>query len=565
MGYDLDKLRKRLVDARAMKAADFDQHKQAVGDDLADLSVKLIRQKLIDEESLSEHTYTLYGFRVVDLAKVLISPLYLQMIPKEFSVEHEIVAFGEGKDKLKVAMVNPDDLYAIEYVRKKINHDIDVYLVDISSFQSVIKGYKSNIHGLFADAIQGKGDSVAKDVKQIAEGVPIVKAVNAILEFAVSEGASDIHVEPTENETIIRFRIDGMLQDMLILLKSFHPVIVARIKIMADLKIDEHRRPQDGRIRLKVNDLPISLRVSIIPTYQGEKIVIRILDESARNLTLKDLGFSEEELAAVEDSIKRPNGMILVTGPTGSGKTTTLYTIMKILNRPEVNIHTIEDPIEYGMPRVNQMQVNPQIEVTFAKGLRSLLRQDPDIIMVGEIRDEETADMALHSSMTGHLVLSTLHTNDAPGAIPRFIDMGSEPFLLASTLNLIIAQRLVRKLCQDCKKKIPMNKERKDIIKQQLEELGIAQEVSSKWTSIDLFEPQGCSKCGNEGYKGRIGIFEVLKVTDEVKGMIIKKVPNHELRAEMIRQGHMPMFLNGLDKVSKGGTSLAEIIRVAKE
>jgi type IV pilus assembly protein PilB len=372
-------------------------------------------------------------------------------------------------------------------------------------------------------------------------------------------------MEPTENELLIRFRIDGILRDMLILLKNIHPLIVARIKIMADLKIDEHRLPQDGRITMRVNELPISLRVSIIPPSQGEKVVIRILDESARELSLKDIGFRGKELDAVNDIIKTPDGMILVTGPTGSGKTTTLYTIMKILNKPEVNINTIEDPVEYNMPRINQTQVNPAIGLTFANGLRSLLRQDPDIIMVGEIRDEETANMAIHSAMTGHLVLSTLHTNDAPGAIPRFLDMGSEPFLLASTLKLAIAQRLVRRLSPESRVEVKMGKAEAKAIGEQLKELGFGKEVIDEWTSIPLFKVDPSIGRLNSGFKGRVGIFEMLEVTDTVREMILEKTPGHELRAEMIRQGHMPMFLFGLELVKQGITTFEEIMRVAQE
>jgi type IV pilus assembly protein PilB len=340
---------------------------------------------------------------------VLIPPNILQKVPKEFTIEHEIIPFGENGYKLQVAMVQPSDLYAIEYVRRRTKQELEIYLTDLVSFQSIIKGYKSDIQELFSSVLQqdSKRGTEMQDIKNIAEGVPITKAVNSIIEYAVAEGASDIHIEPTENEMIVRFRIDGMLRDVLILLKNIHPLLVARVKIMADLKIDEHRRPQDGRIKMSVNDLPISLRVSVLPTYHGEKIVMRILDESVQNLTLKDLGFRGGELEAIERAIEKPDGMILVTGPTGSGKTTTLYTVMKILNKETVNINTIEDPIEYAMPRINQTQVNPTIDVTFANGLRALLRQDPDIIMVGEIRDEETAGMAIHSSMTGHLVLST--------------------------------------------------------------------------------------------------------------------------------------------------------------
>jgi type IV pilus assembly protein PilB len=565
--YDVSLLEKALVSSKVLTAAAFATFWQEAGKNLGALCASLLKQKLLPAQVLNDYLLRFYDFKYVNLDRVLIPPTLLRKVPKEFSIEHELVIFGENSYKLQVAMVQPNNLYAIEYVRRRTGKELEIYITDLGSFQSVLKGYKSDIQNLFSNVLEegAKRRGDVQDIKNLAVGVPITKAVNSIIEYAVSEGASDIHIEPTENEVIIRFRIDGMLRDVLILLKSVHPLLTARIKIMADLKIDEHRRPQDGRIRMTVNDLPISLRVSVIPTYHGEKVVMRILDESASNLTLKDLGFRGAELEAIEKAIQKPDGMILVTGPTGCGKTTTLYTAMKILNRPEVNITTIEDPIEYSMPRINQTQVNPTIGVTFANGLRSLLRQDPDIIMVGEIRDEETANMAIHSAMTGHLVLSTLHTNDAPGAIPRFIDMGAEPFLLASTLNLAIAQRLVRKLCNDCKKQVTLDSVGKKLIDQQLADLELSKDAAAEWYKIRPYEAVGCSKCGGSGYKGRIGIFEAFEITDKVRELIVVHSTARQLRAAMMAQGHMPMFLNGLALVKDGITTLVEIIRVAQE
>lgn len=566
MKYDIAGFKTALAKENTISEADFDRLWESGEKELTNFAALAIKEKLIKPQVLDDYLLRFFNVKYINLDKVLIPPILLQQVPKEFSIEHSIVVFGENGYKLQVAMVDPSDLYATEYVRKRTGREVEIYITDLSSFQSVIKGYKSDIQNLFSTvATQGKNSEKLEDVKNIAEGVPVTKAVNSIIEYAVAEGASDIHIEPLEDKLIIRFRIDGILNDMLVLLKSVHSLLIARVKIMADLKIDEHRRPQDGRITMRINDLPISLRVSILPTYHGEKIVMRILDESARNLTLKDLGFQGLELSAIENAIQRPDGMILVTGPTGSGKTTTLYTVMKILNQPDVNINTIEDPIEYAMPRINQTQVNPLIGVTFANGLRALLRQDPDIIMVGEIRDEETANMAIHSSMTGHLVLSTLHTNDAPGAIPRFIDMGVEPFLLASTLNLSIAQRLVRKLCNDCKKESKLDVPSEKLIVQQLTELGIAKAEIAKWQKITTYKPIGCARCSNSGFKGRVGIYEVLEVTDQVRTMIVDKVAGHEIAKEMINQGHLPMFINGLSLVSQGITTLEEVIRVAKE
>lgn len=568
MVYDTTEFKKALTtNGGPIKKEDFDRVWESSEQDLTTFAANILKEKLVEPQLLNDYMLRYFGFKYVNLDKVLISPTLLQKIPKDFSIEHEVIAFGENGYKLQVAMVDPSDLYAIEYIRKRAGQELEIYVTDIGSFQSILKGYKSDIQNLFSRVLEEdkRSSGAQQDVKNIAEGVPITKAVNSILEYAVSEGASDIHIEPTDDKLIIRFRIDGILNDMLVLLKSTHALLVARVKIMADLKIDEHRRPQDGRITMRVNDLPISLRVSILPTYHGEKIVIRILDESARNLTLKDLGFAGIELQAIETAIQRPDGMILVTGPTGSGKTTTLYTVMKILNKPDVNINTIEDPIEYSMPRINQTQVNPLIGLTFANGLRTLLRQDPDIIMVGEIRDEETANMAIHSSMTGHLVLSTLHTNDAPGAIPRFIDMGIEPFLLASTLQLVIAQRLVRKLCNDCKKEAELNNAERKLIEQQLSQIDLSKAEQEKWLTVKPHEPVGCARCGNTGYKGRIGVYEVFEISDEVREKIIDKTPEHELRKMMMAQGHMPMFINGMKLIQEGVTTLEEVMRVAQE
>lgn len=565
---DPAKLREILVDKeKVVDAAVFDKL-FGFSNDLAQLIAKLLKDKAIPLEKLNEYLQQIYGVKYINVAARLIQPEVLQRIPKDFSIEQELVVFGLENEKLQVAMVDPGNLYALEYIKRKTGLEPEIYLTDREALQTVIKGFKSDIQNLFSDVLNQDSKKVtgkSGDIKDLAEGVPITRAVNAIIEYGVSEGASDIHIEPTENEVIIRFRIDGILHDMLVLLKSIHSLIAARIKIMADLKIDEHRRPQDGRIKMKVNDLPISLRVSILPTHFGEKIVMRILDESSRDLTLKDIGFQGDDLATMEEAISKPDGMILVTGPTGSGKTTTLYTVMKILNTPEVNINTVEDPIEYSMPRINQSQVNPTIGFTFANGLRTLLRQDPDIIMVGEIRDGETAGMAINAALTGHLVLSTLHTNDAPSTIPRFVDMGAEPFLLASTLNLAIAQRLVRKLCNNCKYEEKLDASTAKIIQRQFAELELPAELLKKYEKIKIHKAAGCVECGNSGYKGRSGLFEMVKMTDALRQLIIDKAAVHVLRREMIAQGHLPMFIKGLEMIDQGITSLEEVIRVASE
>ena len=399
----------------------------------------------------------------------------------------------------------------------------------------------------------------------------MIRIVDTLLQHAVLDRASDIHIQPVEKELLIRYRIDGILHDAMVLPKHIAPGIVARIKVLSNLKLDEHRLPQDGRFRFKSNDSTYSVRVSILPVLNGEKVVMRILPEEAKGYNLETLGFRGEALEKVQTALRKPTGMILITGPTGSGKTTTLYSMIEILNTPEVNISTVEDPIEYQMPRVTQTQVRPEIGLTFANGLRSLLRQDPDIIMVGEIRDNETASLAINAALTGHLVLSTLHTNDAAGAIPRLIDMKIEPFLIASTLNLIIAQRLVRRFCDE---KEPYHLDRPaikriskycdidriiDILKQ---EKIIKKSQSLK--DIKFYKPKITKSCP-EGYKGRIGIFEVLGATETIKKLINEQVSAEKIQKLAIKEGMMTMVEDGFIKAAQGITSIEEVLRVIIE
>jgi type IV pilus assembly protein PilB len=388
--------------------------------------------------------------------------------------------------------------------------------------------------------------------------------------------ASDIHIEPDEKEVRVRYRLDGILHDAMTLPRAVLDGIVARIKILSNLKLDEHRLPQDGRFKIEQESRKVAFRVSMLPVYSGEKVVMRLLDESSKGLTLEGMGLWGEPLEKIHRAIKKPNGMLLVTGPTGSGKTTTLYTIMDILNQPQVNISTVEDPIEYKMFRINQTQVNPSIGLTFSQGLRALLRQDPDIIMVGEIRDEETMEIAIHAAMTGHLVLSTLHTNSAAGTVPRLLDMGAEPFLVASTINVVMAQRLVRKLCPDCRQEYVLDEELINSLKKQFDldrifELAQKNNLLGKnavenkdWTKIKFYRPGGCSRCRKEGYKGRVGIFEVIDITDTISQMIAKGATSDHIEAQAQKDGMMKMIEDGMIKSIQGVTSIEEILRVTE-
>jgi len=401
--------------------------------------------------------------------------------------------------------------------------------------------------------------------------LPIIRIVETLLKHAILQRASDIHIEPTEKEVIVRYRIDGILRDAMTLPKISASGIVARIKVLSNLKLDEHRLPQDGRFKVETEDYRYSIRVSVLPVFNGEKIVMRLLPETAKAFTLEQLGLRNEALERVQDNLRKPVGMILVTGPTGCGKTTTLYSMMEILNDPGVNISTIEDPVEYRMPRINQTQVNPKIGLTFANGLRSLVRQDPDIIMVGEIRDNETAGLAINSALTGHLVLSTLHTNSASGAIPRLIDMKAEPFLLSSTLNCILAQRLVRKHCSEKEKYFLKESELKNIAKycnldkilKILKEEKIVSKKAS-WKNIPFYRPKKTDECP-EGYKGRIGIYEVLPVTETIKEMIVKQATSDEIQEQAQKEGMITMLEDGFVKAAQGITSIEEVLRVIIE
>ena len=420
-----------------------------------------------------------------------------------------------------------------------------------------------------------EGESSVDDaLKKMAEEVPVIRVVDTLLEYAVFEKASDIHIEPQENSVVVRYRIDGVLHDVMTLPKVIQAAIVARIKVMSNLKIDEHRLPQDGRFKIEKDVYKFSLRVSTIPIFDGEKVVIRLLDESSKAMTLDELGFEKESFEVINRNIKKPHGMLLVTGPTGSGKSTTLYTVLSMLNTKSVNISTIEDPVEYRIIGANQMQVNPKIGLTFDIGLRALLRQDPNIIMIGEIRDKETAEEAVHAAMTGHIVFSTLHTNSSAAALPRLLDIGVEPFLIASTINAVLAQRLVRVICKDCQVAIKLEDVVLESLSKQfhMEKLlsvlikeGLASAKTKSIKELKFFKGQGCDKCGHSGYKGRLGIHEILEVTQPIAQMIMEHKSAQEIQDIAEKEGMVLMWQDGFIKALKGITTIDEIVRVSKD
>jgi type IV pilus assembly protein PilB len=548
-----------------------------------DMGPILLGKKLIDEAGLQRVYAYVLGIPFVDLTKEAIPLDILQVVPEPIAKKYNIVSFEKQGTNLKVAMLNPEDLQTIDFIKKKSGLKIVPCLTTKESIHAALRQYEKSLSAEFGDilTITAEGSQDGEDdgnLEKIATDLPVIQIVDTLLKHAILQSASDIHIEPEEKEVHVRYRIDGVLHDAMTLPKEAALGIVARIKVLANLKLDEHRIPQDGRFKIeKEGDYKISFRVSMLPVFDGEKIVMRLLDESSKGLTLEKMGLAGTGLEAVHREIQKPNGMVLVTGPTGSGKTTTLYTVMDILNTPEVNVSTVEDPVEYRMPRVNQTQINPKVGMTFAAGLRSLLRQDPDIIMVGEIRDQETLEIAMHAAMTGHLVLSTLHTNSAAATIPRMIDMGAEPFLVASTVNVIVAQRLVRKLCVECRKAYQLDPKEvaafsksydaADIfayIGRQKELKGYADKAKT-FSDFTFYKPVGCDQCGGEGYHGRLGIYEVLPMSTGVRKLVMQSATTEAIEDLAKGEGMATMIQDGFAKAVQGFTSIEEIMRVTKE
>ncbi len=542
----------------------------------------LVTDNKVTEEQYVKSYAAALGMSYVDVRDKQIDSKVLDIIPESTAREHMIIAYEQTEEVLKLAMANPNDRQIVEFIHKKVDRPVQVALASVTSIRETLAKYQGTLEAdlqhVIGEAKRANEDLLAdqaggKDLSKAAADLPIIKIVDSILRHAILKGASDIHIEPTEDKLMVRYRVDGILHDMMVLPKTVLAGIVARIKILSNLKIDEHRLPQDGRFKLESDDYNVAFRVSTLPVFDGEKIVMRLLDESGKGVSLDNVGMDEKSLKMFRDNIAKPNGMILVTGPTGSGKTTTLYSAMKELNTPEVNISTIEDPIEYRMQRVNQTQVQPKIGLTFSNGLRALVRQDPDIIMVGEIRDEETASLAVNAALTGHLVLSTLHTNSAAGAVPRLMDMNVEPFLIASTLNLVMAQRLVRKLCESCRTQVPIDQAMMDSIAdivnldrmiEVLKQQGIIA-ADADWKKVQMFAAPGCIKCHN-GYKGRMGIYEMFEMTPTMQQLLSATVTSDVLEvAAKKEQGMITMLEDGVAKVVKGVTSIEEVLRVAKE
>ncbi len=573
-----------IIDAGLVSKAEIEEMEKEAKSKKKGISEVLISKGKFSDDDLRRVQAYILGIPFVNLKGQNLNKDILGIIPEPIARKHNIIAFEKRADSLEVAMLDTDDLQAINSIKKKVGTKILPRLTDSESMRHALMQYQKNLKDEFGDIIKTDSDQIKAiaekmpgedevaegDLKKLAEELPVVRIVDTLLKHAIIQNASDIHIEPLENDILVRYRIDGLLHDAMVLPKHIGNSLTARIKVLSSLKLDEKRLPQDGRFKIDLNGEKVSFRVSTLPVYYGEKTVMRLLRESVSGFTLEALGFHGEGLDCLHKALQHTTGMLLTTGPTGSGKSTTLYTMLDILNVPDVNISTIEDPIEYQMKRVNQTQVKPEIGLSFASGLRTLVRQDPDVIMVGEIRDNETASLAINASLTGHLVLSTLHTNSAAGAIPRLMDMKVEPFLMISTLDVIIGQRLVRKLVEKGEKHYLSSAEVDSIAKvidmeRVLKALKEEKIIGNKdeWDNVPFYKPK--KEAGEEGFKGRVGIYEVLNVSNAVKDIIIKGGTTEEIELQAKKEGMLTMMEDGIFKAAQGMTTIEEVLRVVSE
>lgn len=540
-----------LIEDKLLESAYKKSQKQKIS-----LAKVLTHQEAIRDEDLGRVLADLYKLKLIRLGSISIEDDILKIIPEIVARKQNIISFQKDAAGLHIATPNPQENQTFDFLAKKTGLKIILHYATYKDVQDALSLYTKDVKSAFGELLSSY---ISKAKGASAEDAPIIEVVDNLLSYAYQNKASDIHIEPLDEKSLIRFRIDGVLHDVVDLPLELHEQIVTRVKVMANLRTDEHMAAQDGKLQQKVKDDDLDVRVSIVPITEGEKVVMRLLSERSRRFSLEDLGLSSSSLVRLKAAYAKPHGMILATGPTGSGKTTTLYAVLKIINKRDVNIMTIEDPVEYDMEGVNQIQVNVKTKLTFAKGLRSIVRQDPDIILVGEIRDVETAGIAVNSAMTGHLVLSTLHTNDAATAFPRILDMKVEPYLVASTVNIVIAQRLVRKICMKCKVSAEY-----DISKIQLEPETINRHFAGK-KKLRAYHGKGCPVCHNTGYTGRIGVYEALAVDDEIRKAIIDRLDASEIKKLAIKNGMRTMIDDGIDKIKQGLTTLDEVLRVTKE
>ncbi len=562
-----------LADAGLVSQKDFDAAEAEAKANGQTVGEVLTAKNAIGEDELRRTYAYILGIPFVALTGTQIKYDTLSLIPEPVARRNNIIAYNHRGDELEVAMLDTDDLAAIDFIKKKTHLKVQARLTDAASVKYALKQYQQGLKDNLGDVIERETAALAGalndlDEKKMAEGVPAVRIVDTLLRHANAQNASDIHIEPLQETLLIRYRIDGILHDAMELPKHAAPAITARIKVLASMKLDEKRLPQDGRFGTDNGGERVSFRVSVLPTYFGEKIVMRLLRDNISGFTLEGIGFHGTGLERMHDAMRKTTGMILTTGPTGAGKSTTLYTLLDIVNTPDVNISTIEDPIEYQMARVNQTQVRPEIGFTFANGLRSLVRQDPDIVMVGEIRDKETAALAVNAALTGHLVLSTLHTNSAAGAVARLLDMGIEPFLLVSTLRVIIGQRLVRRLTPD-REQYELSKDQyadlekiidKGTVLKALKDEKIVQN-DAMWKNVPFYKPHE-NGASPSGYSTRVGIYEVLPVTATIKELIMGSASGDQIHDQARKEGMLTMSEDGIFKAVQGSTTIEEVLRV---
>ena len=544
-----------LIDSGALKKAQEIEHAQG-----GDLLGHLLKLGAVSEEDLLRFLSNHYGAPSVNLDQIEIDPDVVRLIPAEVATKFSVIPISRIGRQLMVAIANPGNFFAIDDIKFITNLEVEPFVTTEDQIRRAIDKYYDSILSM-ADVMKSMEDDlevvetedledVQTEMESAADQAPVVKFVNSMIGQAVKEGASDIHVEPYEKTLRVRFRIDGVLYERMAPPYRLKQAIISRLKIMADLDIAERRVPQDGRIRIRVAKKNIDLRVSSLPCLFGEKVVLRILDKSNLSLDLAKIGFQPQALERFLAAIELPYGMVLVTGPTGSGKTTTLYSALTRMNTPKVNIMTAEDPVEYNIDGINQVHVNEAVDLTFAAALRSFLRQDPNIVMVGEIRDLETASIGIKAALTGHLVLSTLHTNDAPSTLSRLSDMGVEPFLVASSVNLVLAQRLVRRLCANCRAPADLSAE-----------LRARLEMSGEEAEATVYDPVGCEVCHKTGYKGRTGVYEVMPISPALRDMIIRNAPASELKAQALREGMLSLRMDAVLKLKAGITSAEEVLK----
>lgn len=581
MEIPYDTIRELVVVPGHINEADFELAEKEAKDERLDLAEILVLKGLIKDEQLGKLIADDLGYKFVDLANEKISDEVLRIIPELVSRSRGVIAISRSADGLKVGMTDPGDLETVHFLEKRTGDKVIPHFITKVAFINTLSLYKASLKDA-VEKILKKLDDRRLRIDERNEA--IVKMVDTLLVYGFRNNASDIHIEPYRNKVVVRFRIDGIMHDVLEVHKDLLDPMVTRVKILSKLRTDEHRAAQDGRFtfdsegiggndeitsetkRTSLVGERVDVRVSVVPIGEGENVVMRLLSAKSRQFGLSDLGLGSSDLKKVESAIASPHGMILVTGPTGSGKTTTLYGLLKILNKRDVHISTIEDPVEYNIEGISQIQVNPKTNLTFASGLRSIVRQDPDIIMVGEIRDPETADIAVNSAMTGHLVFSTLHANDSATTLPRLLDMGVEPFLIASTVRIAIAQRLVRRICERCRLSSVITNDERNIIENDPHIKDVISRIKvGDIDKLTVFRGQGCRVCANTGYSDRVGIFEVLEMKDNIKELVLKRASSVEIMNKARENGMRTMLEDGIEKVFEGITTIEEILRVTRE